>query len=63
MMGESLEKLIVGGVLIPGRRYEKLVFRFLRRICVDDGFWLSHGNRRRRRWWWWCGRSRGLRRI
>ena len=58
-MRESLEELILGLVLIPGRRYEKLVFSFLRRVWVDDGLWLPHGNR----WWWWCGRCRGFRRI
>ena len=50
-MRESLEELILGGVLIPGRRYEKLVFGFLWRVWVGD--W----------WWWWSGRCRGLRRI
>ena len=40
MMWELLEELIVGGVLIPGRRYEKFVLRFLRGIWIDDGLFL-----------------------
>ena len=58
-MRESLEELILRKVLVPGRRYEKLVFGFLRRVWVDGGLLLSLGDW----WWWWCGRCRGLRRI
>ena len=58
-MGESLEELVVGGVLIPGRRYEKLVFRFLRRVWIDDGLLLQYGDGR----WWWSSRCGRLRRV
>jgi len=57
-MRESLEELVVGGVLIPGRGYEKLVFKFLWGAWIGDGLLLLYGSGR-----WWSGRSRGLRRI
>jgi hypothetical protein len=41
MVRESLEELILGEVLIPGRRYEKLVFTLLRRIRMGDGLLLQ----------------------
>ena len=58
-MRESLEELILGEVLVPGRRHEKLVFMFLRRDWVDGGFLLPYGSW----WWWWCGGCRGFWRI